>query len=472
MRRFMPYIIIIILLLVMPMLLGWGSYDNGDVFYRVYIGEKPVGLVANPVKGLNLYDKVIKYLRSSTRDEIIIYGDITFIEEVGGTESEAKDLVQNIYDSLDITLVGWAIFADDELICYLKTKDEAVKALEKVKEPYINEITDREDSKLEDIGFKEDVILRQVEVDQAEYVTVYEAVEILEGVSKAYVYTIEKGDSLSTIASDHGITLRYLLELNPKQDGDIIITGNELNVVKKEAPLTILTWESYTYLEALPFERQIKNSNSEYKGYLKVTQEGMAGEKEITAIVSRVNGEWVDSSVMFQQISNEPQNEITVVGTKDKPKVVKRTSSYIPPSSKKGSGSVQKYDWWKTARYMFKRNEVAKVTDVDTGLSFYVKRKGGVNHADVEPLTAADTAIMKKIYKGRWSWIRRAIVVTIDGRKVAASMNGMPHGFQNNYRNKFNGHHCIHFYKSRTHIGNRKDSAHQAMVNKAYRYGR
>ena len=136
------------------------------------------------------------------------------------------------------------------------------------------------------------------------------------------------------------------------------------------------------------------------------------------------------------------------------------------------SGKVQMADWWTSnIQSVFKRGKTATVTDVDTGLSWTVLRSGGSNHADVQPLTAADTAKMKQAYGGKWSWNRRAIWVTIDGVSYAASMNGMPHGTGSITTNNFDGHHCIHFLNSRTHTGNRWDTAHQAAVQKAYKAG-
>ncbi len=141
-------------------------------------------------------------------------------------------------------------------------------------------------------------------------------------------------------------------------------------------------------------------------------------------------------------------------------------------SSTTVSGKVQMADWWTSnIQKTFARGVIATVTDVDTGISWQVIRSGGTNHADVQPLTAADTAKMKQAYGGTWSWNRRAIWVTINGVRYAASMNGMPHGTGSITTNNFDGHHCIHFLNSRTHTGNRWDTAHQSMVQKAYNAG-
>ena len=130
-------------------------------------------------------------------------------------------------------------------------------------------------------------------------------------------------------------------------------------------------------------------------------------------------------------------------------------------------GTAIEMDWWTSdIQSIFARGTVATVTDVATGLAWQEKRTGGTNHADCQPLTAADTAIMKKVY-GSWSWDRRAVFVTINGVNYAASINGKPHGSGSIKDNNFDGHHCIHFTNSRTHGSNRVCPLHQAAIKKA-----
>lgn len=146
--------------------------------------------------------------------------------------------------------------------------------------------------------------------------------------------------------------------------------------------------------------------------------------------------------------------------------------------------------WFNGAENIFAVGTEAVVTDVDTGISFRVERTGGSNHSDTETLSKEDTAVLKKIYGGEWSWKRRAVIVTVGKQKIAASMTGMPHagredkparevvsdrsegyGTGINYDsikgNGMSGHFDIHFLGSRTHGTNRIDEQHQAMVEKA-----
>lgn len=123
---------------------------------------------------------------------------------------------------------------------------------------------------------------------------------------------------------------------------------------------------------------------------------------------------------------------------------------------------------WEEADQLFPKYQRARIVDVDTRLAFWVQRRAGTEHADVQPLTKADTEIMKTIYQGKWSWRRKAIIVELkNGRRLAASMHGMPHGAGAISGNNFNGHFCVHFLGSTTHGSKSPNTAHQIMVWKA-----
>ncbi|MGE5549792.1 MAG: peptidoglycan-binding domain-containing protein [Bacteroidota bacterium] len=126
---------------------------------------------------------------------------------------------------------------------------------------------------------------------------------------------------------------------------------------------------------------------------------------------------------------------------------------------------------WDMVDQLWRKGTTARVYDVESGVAFVAWRLYGSLHADVEPLTKADTALLKQIYGGRWSWARRAVIVELNGRFVAGSMNGMPHGQQGIYDNDFPGQFCIHFLGSRLHKNRHIDADHQAMVLKAAQSG-
>ncbi|MGE5558620.1 MAG: peptidoglycan-binding domain-containing protein [Bacillota bacterium] len=122
---------------------------------------------------------------------------------------------------------------------------------------------------------------------------------------------------------------------------------------------------------------------------------------------------------------------------------------------------------WSEVNLIFPRGATAKVWDTETKKCFTVWRLQGAFHADVEPLTKEDTAIMLDILGGRWNSARRAVLVEIGGRLIAGSIYPYPHGNEAIHNNNFNGQFCLHFLGSRVHKSGRVDPTHQAAVMRA-----
>jgi hypothetical protein len=120
---------------------------------------------------------------------------------------------------------------------------------------------------------------------------------------------------------------------------------------------------------------------------------------------------------------------------------------------------------WSEVSKQLPRKSMFSIIDMDKGLVFRAQRRAGSKHADVQPLTKEDTKTMKQIFDDRWSWDRRAIIVIMENNtRIAASMNGMPHGGDGIPDNGFSGHFCIHFLGSTTHRSVHPDLFHQLMV--------
>ena len=83
---------------------------------------------------------------------------------------------------------------------------------------------------------------------------------------------------------------------------------------------------------------------------------------------------------------------------------------------------------WEEASEVLPKYSKFTIVDVESGLSFEGQRRAGSHHADVQPLTKSDSATLKTIYGGAWSWDRKAVLVKLNGRTLAGSMHGMPHG--------------------------------------------
>ena len=136
-------------------------------------------------------------------------------------------------------------------------------------------------------------------------------------------------------------------------------------------------------------------------------------------------------------------------------------------SASSGKITTERLDWFNGGKNVIPNGAVFQIKDVSTGLIFSARRQSGGSHMDAEPLTAEDTAILKKINGGTFSWRRRAVLVKYNGHVYAASIYSEPHGTNTILDNNFDGQFCLHFYGSKTHGTNRVDADHQKCVEQA-----
>ena len=139
----------------------------------------------------------------------------------------------------------------------------------------------------------------------------------------------------------------------------------------------------------------------------------------------------------------------------------------VVASASSGKITTERLDWFNGGKYVIPNGAVFQIKDVSTGLIFSARRQSGGNHMDADPLTAEDTAILKKINGGTFSWRRRAVLVKYNGHVYAASIYSEPHGTNTILDNNFDGQFCLHFYGSKTHGTDRVDADHQKCVEQA-----
>lgn len=204
----------------------------------------------------------------------------------------------------------------------------------------------------------------------------------------------------------------------------------------------------------------------------------------VTQITSIYTQETVDAVKTFQKNNGIFVNGIADSATQHKLFNTVPAETYTPGS---GDSTVtptinacEISDWYAGDIATFwTKGETAILTDVATKISYKVKRWSGGYHADVEPLTAADTTAMCKVYKvnnaqeisDKNLYQRHPVWITLKGRTFAASMYGVPHNYPEGDTisdNNFNGQFCVHFYNSRLHRTGVVDKDHMKAIQAAY----
>ena len=159
-----------------------------------------------------------------------------------------------------------------------------------------------------------------------------------------------------------------------------------------------------------------------------------------------------------------------VATSRPSPKPTATPRPTTEPATPSWRRKVEKLDWFKGGGAVLKIGGYATLYDIDTGITIRIKRLGGTNHADVEPATASDTAKLRKIAGGTFSWRSHAVVLIKGDRYIAAAINTMPHGSQTIKDNDYPGQFCLHLTNSRTHGSGAINAAHQASIERVMKW--
>ena len=110
--------------------------------------------------------------------------------------------------------------------------------------------------------------------------------------------------------------------------------------------------------------------------------------------------------------------------------------------------TIQLLHWFDDVKPTLKNGQNLIAYDPDTGISWTLRIMSRGNHADVEPLTAADTAAMFQAFGNKESWGPKVVYIKLpDGRWSIASTHNVAHGSQTIPDNNFDGQNCVHFLR-------------------------
>lgn len=326
-----------------------------------------------------------------------------------------------------------------------------------------------------------------------------------------FIYTVVSGDTLWKLSVRFHVSIAQIQAFNNMGNSTMLYVGQKLkipvyDIAKVVPPVTIIhtiapgdtLWKLSQYYKVsiqsictasgintntiLMIGRQLKIPISD-------SQPPLSGTKPYITYQNYrvVAGDTVWSisrkfNVLMQEIIDA--NKLTGNMYLSIGQILKVPVHHVPVTPTPGAQYGEYLDWWTQAQYVWPIGKKAVMVDFRTGTSIRVKRTTGANHADVETLTAEDTAKMKALWGGAWNWAYRPVLIIVDGRKIAASAAGMPHagldaypaekdcynrsgdyGYGPNWDyikgNNMDGHFDIHFRNSTSHNAGQIVPGHQ-----------
>ncbi|AKL96749.1 peptidoglycan-binding protein LysM [Clostridium aceticum] len=258
--------------------------------------------------------------------------------------------------------------------------------------------------------------------------------------SNTSTYTVQNNDTPWIISNKFNVSLKEFLNANGLKEGQHIYPGQTVTIPSTSGAVPPAS-------NPTP-----PTSSTPSKSY-------------ITHTVKNGDNLWtlsIQYGIPFKELQNVNglrDNHVLRIGDR-----LTIPVHHIPVKSTPGPQYGELLDWWTEAQYVVPIGKVFIVEDFHTGRRWSMKRTIGANHADVEPLTARDAAIMKEVWGGNYSWNRRPVIVEVDGRRLAASASAMPHDIQYINNNNFQGHSDLYFSNSTRHVDGKRDEAHQRNV--------
>ncbi|WP_432665980.1 LysM peptidoglycan-binding domain-containing protein [Wukongibacter baidiensis] len=248
-------------------------------------------------------------------------------------------------------------------------------------------------------------------------------------------HIVQSGETYWKISQKYSVNLNELLDINNANEYSELYVGQSINI-----PNSASLKETTT----------VKTQNSE--PYITYTYYTVQKGDDFWKISIKFG------IPQYELINTNNMNENTILNIGD---VLKIPVHHVPVKSTPGDTYGEYLDWWTGAQYVVPIGKIFKVRDFYSGREWTMKRTIGANHADCEPLTAYDAAVMKEVWGGSYSWNTRPVLVIVDGRKIAASGSSMPHDIEYISDNGVKGHMDIHFANSTRHKDGKINYDHQ-----------
>ncbi|MDT3425257.1 murein DD-endopeptidase MepM/ murein hydrolase activator NlpD [Paenibacillus forsythiae] len=310
---------------------------NTEVYYRVLVQGKEIGTISDKERLKVLFEEKRREYQNKYPDEVMVLETEGIVTEAASGYKPVIDNEQTL-DKLEGQLkayaVGVSLVVDGKAVGIVKDQESVQAVLQGVKDHYIS--GEKEASgvpklaktaavsapassgeKIGSADIREQISIQPVKADPTKVLDVEAAVKLLtEGVEAPLVYTVQEGDTVSTIASRYGIAQQDIFRNNPNVKELTLQIGDELKLTVPQPPVTVVTTEKMT--EQIVTEPEVIERTSDLlpKGKRKVVRPGQTGLKEMEYRLTKENGEVVKEEWLGQKVLKAPLPEVVYQGTK------------------------------------------------------------------------------------------------------------------------------------------------------------
>ena len=246
--------------------------------------------------------------------ENIIEGNVAYIPSVvrRGKFTDAEVLKENIKSTCDVMVKAYSVDVDGKAYGALADEESAKSILNQIAESYrLSESTE--------ISFEENVQVVYKYVPSSIVLSYDQALTRLSSFTTVCENVLASTNmTLSDFAYFNGLEKEQIVALNPDISG--YVTPNDEIIIPVRKPIiTVITNDTVTYDELVPFEEKVVEDAGMYEGMKVVSQIGAEGKATVTEKISRSNGVIVGKTVLSKNVIAEPVVQVLSVGTLERP---------------------------------------------------------------------------------------------------------------------------------------------------------
>jgi len=312
--------------------------------YRVYADGRLIGEVSSPDVVRRVIAMELDRKRSEHPElEWELDEGAVRIEKAPALWGEPDDVqtAEALFEALEPTAVGVEVVVDGKAVAVVKDEATAQRVLDRVKTELeqsdiltglvilsSDSSQERDDDVLAEgkpellsSRIVEEVQLLRRKIRPNDVMDENAVVEmLLQGDTKPTKYVVQEGDTPIGIAKKMNVPLQLLYMKNQDHrdliERDLIRPGDELDLTVQRPAISIETVERGSETIAVQYETIYEEDPTMRKGQTKTVREGVKGVKQVTYLLTKVNGLLMEEEAIDEVILQEPVPAIVKRGTK------------------------------------------------------------------------------------------------------------------------------------------------------------
>lgn len=302
--------------------------------FRVYVNGQSAGTVSSPkvVDEFKLA-KVKEVGEQNPNVHMVVNTDEVTLKSSKAFKGKSDDqaAVANLEKLLQAHAVGVELVVDGKAVGIVKDKDTADQILDQIRYQYTSSKQDKGkvsilsatkalnpgESQVQKAEFLQDVKVNQKEIEANQILNPQDVLKKLQtGDVQPTKYTLEKGDTISGVAKKFGISRQVIYENNPWIYEDMVKAGQQLDLTVLKPTLSVKTVEKVVENQEIQYDTEYQHDDSQRAGVVETIKPGKNGLKNVTFLVTKVNGKMMDEELLGEQVLQQPVKAVVKRGTK------------------------------------------------------------------------------------------------------------------------------------------------------------